>query len=82
MGLIDHIGELVGEPSQTKTESENDLLAIPQPSDLAQVWIKGGLVERQWDLIDGFVKAIKRVLENPEVVDLHSTCLVKLYGLS
>ena len=71
MELIDHFGELIGEPSQTSDGSDNDRVMIPQSSELNQATIKGRTVDRQVDIIDGSIAAIKGNLENPEAVDVY-----------
>ena len=68
--LIDYIGELVGEPFQTKTGSDNDLLANPQPSIPAPVSTNNRSVDRHLDDIPSdSVHTIRRAVENPDVVD-------------
>ena len=49
MELIDRIGELIGETSQKKTDSDSDI-ATSQPSNLAQAMLKDRIVDRQLDL--------------------------------
>ena len=81
MELIDCIGKLVAEPSQTKNGLHNDH-ATPQSSDLAQATMKGQIVHRQLDIIDVSVTAIKRNVENPEgVVYVLSSYLDKIKSL-
>ena len=49
-----------------------DLLSKPQPDDPTQAMMNGRLVDRKMDHIDGSVKTIKRVLDDPKVVDQHA----------
>ena len=66
MELIDRIAELVGEPSQTKEGSET----VKNPGDADEATMKGQVVDRQLDILDGSVTAIKRSVET-ESVDVH-----------
>ena len=67
MELIDSILELLWEPSQTKRDSDK----VEKPDNHARATIKGKIVDRQLDIIDGFVTAIKGDLKNSEAVDVH-----------
>ena len=63
MKLIDYIGELVGEPFQTKTGSDNDLLANPQPSIPAPASTNNRSVDRHLDIPSDSVQTIRRAVE-------------------
>ena len=69
MELIDRIGELVGEPSQEKRDTDSEI-ATPKSSDLAPTVVKDQIVDRQLDVIEGSVINITRDLGKAEDVDV------------
>ena len=48
-----------------------DLLAAPQLSVPAQSFVNDRLVDRQLDLLGDSVRAIKRVVDSPDLVNAH-----------
>ena len=62
MKLVDCIGELIGEPSQTKTVSGTDLLVNPQPSVSSPASKNNCLIHRQLDLSWNSVQIIRRAV--------------------
>ena len=56
------------------------LLSKPQPDDPSQATMSGRLVDRQMDLIDGSMKTIKRVLDDPKFVDYNDGSPTKSSG--
>ena len=66
MELVDRIAELVGEPSQTKEGSDK----VTNPGVADEVTMKDQVIDRQLDIMDGSVTAIKGSVE-AEAVDVH-----------
>ena len=66
MELIDCVAELVGEPSQTKEGSDT----VKNPGDANKATMKGQVIDRQLDILDGSVTVIKGSVE-AESVDIH-----------
>ena len=71
MELIDRIGELIGEPFQTKTSSDTDFLENLQPSVPAPASTNDRLVNRHLDLLWNSVQTIRRAVKNPDFADAH-----------
>ena len=68
MALIHHTGDLIGEPSQTKTGPENDLVA-PQPNVPLPAPANDSLVDIHLDILNDLVQTIRRAFKHPDFVD-------------
>ena len=66
MELVDCIAELVREPSQTKEGSDK----VMNPGDTDEATMKSQVIDRQLDILDRFVTAIKGSVE-AEFTDVH-----------
>ena len=68
MELIDHIGELIREPSQSKTNLENDLVP-PQPSVAVPASTNDRLVDGHINSFYELVQAIRWPMEHRDFVN-------------
>ena len=68
--MIDRIGELVDEPSQTKNGLENDLSA-PQQSVPFPASTNERLIDRHLDFLGASMVTIRRALKKSDTVDMH-----------